>query len=276
MKESATRLLIDGIHRVMDGKYIIGADVANDLAEAVKQVGARAAPTVQADGAGDGYRVGDRRRPEQPPDRRAPVNQPADGEASSDEHLRQNRRIEPPGACAARDPPGRRRFRLVRRLLCGGRDASNRRLGWSRFGSSSVAARLFVPGRFPMRCRPAFPVDVRCFLICLISPRLRTAIGASSVREEQIPNRDSLLGRALPVHNDGVECLTLAEIDKVIRRSFTRVQLGKVFQPLAPRLKVERGDRTHRDLRCRWFAARDTGRPADLPLPRCDAPGSWR
>ena len=29
MKESATRLLIDGIHRVMDGKYIIGADVAN-------------------------------------------------------------------------------------------------------------------------------------------------------------------------------------------------------------------------------------------------------
>src|SRR5437762_13089216 len=40
MKESATRLLIDGIHRVMDGKYIIGADVANDLAQAVKQVGA--------------------------------------------------------------------------------------------------------------------------------------------------------------------------------------------------------------------------------------------
>jgi DNA-binding NarL/FixJ family response regulator len=40
MKESATRLLIDGIHRVMDGKYIIGADVADDLAQAVKQVGA--------------------------------------------------------------------------------------------------------------------------------------------------------------------------------------------------------------------------------------------
>jgi len=40
MKESATRLLIDGIHRVMDGKYIIGTDVADDLAQAVKQVGA--------------------------------------------------------------------------------------------------------------------------------------------------------------------------------------------------------------------------------------------
>src|SRR5258705_4999114 len=40
MKESATRLLIDGIHRVMDGKYIIGTDVADDLAQAVKQVAA--------------------------------------------------------------------------------------------------------------------------------------------------------------------------------------------------------------------------------------------
>ena len=40
MKESATRLLIDGIHRVMDGKYIIGADVADDLAQAVTQVDA--------------------------------------------------------------------------------------------------------------------------------------------------------------------------------------------------------------------------------------------
>jgi len=39
MKESATRQLIDGIHRVMDGKYIIGTDVADDLAQAVKQVG---------------------------------------------------------------------------------------------------------------------------------------------------------------------------------------------------------------------------------------------
>lgn len=45
MKESATRLLIDGIHRVMDGKYVIGGDVADDLAQAVKQVGAgRARP----------------------------------------------------------------------------------------------------------------------------------------------------------------------------------------------------------------------------------------
>src|SRR5215813_268110 len=40
MKESATRQLIDGIHRVMDGKYIIGTDVADDLAQAVRQVGA--------------------------------------------------------------------------------------------------------------------------------------------------------------------------------------------------------------------------------------------
>ena len=39
MKESATRQLVDGIHRVMDGKYIIGTDVADDLAQAVKQVG---------------------------------------------------------------------------------------------------------------------------------------------------------------------------------------------------------------------------------------------
>jgi two-component system, NarL family, nitrate/nitrite response regulator NarL len=39
MKESATRQLIEGIHRVMDGKYIIGTDVADDLAQAVKQVG---------------------------------------------------------------------------------------------------------------------------------------------------------------------------------------------------------------------------------------------
>jgi len=38
MKESATRLLIDGIHRVMDGKYIMGGDVADDLAHAVKHV----------------------------------------------------------------------------------------------------------------------------------------------------------------------------------------------------------------------------------------------
>ncbi len=43
LKESATRLLIDGIHRVMDGKYIIGAGVADDLAQAVRQVGAQPA-----------------------------------------------------------------------------------------------------------------------------------------------------------------------------------------------------------------------------------------
>jgi two-component system, NarL family, nitrate/nitrite response regulator NarL len=44
LKESATRQLIDGIHRVMDGKYIIGTDVADDLAQAVKQVGGRSRP----------------------------------------------------------------------------------------------------------------------------------------------------------------------------------------------------------------------------------------
>jgi DNA-binding NarL/FixJ family response regulator len=41
LKESATRLLIDGIHRVMNDKYIIGAGVADDLAQAVRQVGAQ-------------------------------------------------------------------------------------------------------------------------------------------------------------------------------------------------------------------------------------------
>jgi two-component system, NarL family, nitrate/nitrite response regulator NarL len=40
LKESATRLLIDGIHRVMDDKYVIGAGVVNDRDEAVRQVGA--------------------------------------------------------------------------------------------------------------------------------------------------------------------------------------------------------------------------------------------
>ncbi len=43
LKESATRLLIDGIHRVMDDKYIIGAGVADDLAQAVRHVGAQPA-----------------------------------------------------------------------------------------------------------------------------------------------------------------------------------------------------------------------------------------
>jgi two-component system, NarL family, nitrate/nitrite response regulator NarL len=37
LKESATRKLIDGIHRVMDGKYLIGSEVADTLAEAVRR-----------------------------------------------------------------------------------------------------------------------------------------------------------------------------------------------------------------------------------------------
>ena len=40
LKESATRLLIEGIHRVMDEKYVIGAGVADDREEAVQNVGA--------------------------------------------------------------------------------------------------------------------------------------------------------------------------------------------------------------------------------------------
>ena len=43
LKESATRQLIDGIHRVMDNKYVIGAGVADDLAQAVRQVGTQPA-----------------------------------------------------------------------------------------------------------------------------------------------------------------------------------------------------------------------------------------
>lgn len=39
LKESATRELIEGIHRVMEGKFLIGSDVADDLAQAVRQVG---------------------------------------------------------------------------------------------------------------------------------------------------------------------------------------------------------------------------------------------
>lgn len=38
LKESATQLLIDGIRRVMDGKYIIGSGTADDLANAVREV----------------------------------------------------------------------------------------------------------------------------------------------------------------------------------------------------------------------------------------------
>lgn len=40
LKESATRTLIDGIHRVMSGKLLIGSDIADDLAHAVQQAGA--------------------------------------------------------------------------------------------------------------------------------------------------------------------------------------------------------------------------------------------
>jgi DNA-binding NarL/FixJ family response regulator len=43
LKESATRLLIEGIRRVMDGKYVIGAGVADDLAQAVRQLGTQPA-----------------------------------------------------------------------------------------------------------------------------------------------------------------------------------------------------------------------------------------
>lgn len=41
LKESATRQLIDGIHRVMEGKLLIGSDVADDLAQAVRRAGAQ-------------------------------------------------------------------------------------------------------------------------------------------------------------------------------------------------------------------------------------------
>ena len=41
LKESATRQMIDGIHRVMEGKFLIGTEVADDLAQAVRQVGAQ-------------------------------------------------------------------------------------------------------------------------------------------------------------------------------------------------------------------------------------------
>ncbi|MGC4083485.1 MAG: response regulator transcription factor [Vicinamibacterales bacterium] len=39
LKESATRDLIDGIHRVMDGKLLLAGSVADDLAHAVRQAG---------------------------------------------------------------------------------------------------------------------------------------------------------------------------------------------------------------------------------------------
>jgi two-component system nitrate/nitrite response regulator NarL len=41
LKESATRLLIDGIHCVMDDKYVIGAGVVDDREQAVRQAGTK-------------------------------------------------------------------------------------------------------------------------------------------------------------------------------------------------------------------------------------------
>jgi two-component system, NarL family, nitrate/nitrite response regulator NarL len=41
LKESATRLLIEGIHRVMDDKYVIGAGIADDCEQAVRNVSAQ-------------------------------------------------------------------------------------------------------------------------------------------------------------------------------------------------------------------------------------------
>lgn len=38
LKESVTKQLIDGIYRVMNGKYVIGSGIADDLAQAVRQV----------------------------------------------------------------------------------------------------------------------------------------------------------------------------------------------------------------------------------------------
>src|SRR5262245_10319926 len=40
------------------------------------------------------------------------------------------------------------------------------------------------------------------------------------------------LRRALPVHDDGVERLTLAEVDKVVRHSLIGVQLDEIPEPL--------------------------------------------
>jgi two-component system, NarL family, nitrate/nitrite response regulator NarL len=39
LKESATHELIAGIHRVMEGKFLVGSEVADDLAEAVRNAG---------------------------------------------------------------------------------------------------------------------------------------------------------------------------------------------------------------------------------------------
>lgn len=39
LKESATRHLIEGIHRVVAGKLLIGSEIADDLAQAVREAG---------------------------------------------------------------------------------------------------------------------------------------------------------------------------------------------------------------------------------------------
>jgi two-component system nitrate/nitrite response regulator NarL len=39
LKETATRHLIDGIHRVVDGKFVIGTEAADGLAQAVQRAG---------------------------------------------------------------------------------------------------------------------------------------------------------------------------------------------------------------------------------------------
>jgi two-component system nitrate/nitrite response regulator NarL len=44
LKDSAMRSLINGIHRVMDDKYVIGAGVADDREEAVRHFGAQRPP----------------------------------------------------------------------------------------------------------------------------------------------------------------------------------------------------------------------------------------
>ena len=45
LKESAARVLIDGIHRVMSGKFLVGAGIAENLAEAVTKASSLAPPT---------------------------------------------------------------------------------------------------------------------------------------------------------------------------------------------------------------------------------------
>lgn len=66
LKESATRELIDGIHRVMEGAVVIGSEIADDLARAVREAGTlrerpfgltpREIEIVEAIAAGDGNR----------------------------------------------------------------------------------------------------------------------------------------------------------------------------------------------------------------------------